>query len=308
MQYLRHPDEFSAMVRVYLAKKNPQSTSLSDDWKYCYDMLGKVSRSFAAVIQNLGDELRDSICVFYLVLRALDTIEDDTTLDMAIKIPWMENFGTAVMCPEEFTFDCGFGDERLLLQNFRRVLVCFHSLKKEYQEIILDITERMSSGMREFFGKRITTMDDYNLYCHYVAGLVGVGLSKMFATSRLEDASYANMDSIANSMGLFLQKVNIIRDYLEDYNDKRYFWPDEIWKQYATDFGDFTDVKNSQQVCRRFFCAHRGFCFVPRFFVFGLIFAFNLHDRGHDPHVSPADRDPLRAGHCRRSRRPRKTR
>lgn len=35
------------------------------------------------------------------------------------------------------------------------------------------------------------------------------------------------------SMGLFLQKTNIIRDYLEDYVDGRAFWPQDVWKKYA---------------------------------------------------------------------------
>ena len=30
-------------------------------------------------------------------------------------------------------------------------------------------------------------------------------------------------------MGLFLQKTNIIRDYLEDLEGGRTFWPDEVW-------------------------------------------------------------------------------
>jgi hypothetical protein len=34
------------------------------------------------------------------------------------------------------------------------------------------------------------------------------------ATSGLESASYAKADALANQMGLFLQKTNIIRDYL----------------------------------------------------------------------------------------------
>ncbi len=29
-------------------------------------------------------------------------------------------------------------------------------------------------------------------------------------------------------MGLFLQKTNIIRDYLEDFVDGRAFWPQEV--------------------------------------------------------------------------------
>jgi farnesyl-diphosphate farnesyltransferase len=38
-------------------------------------------------------------------------------------------------------------------------------------------------------------------------------------------------------MGLFLQKTNIIRDYLEDYVDGRAFWPRSVWKKYS-DSGD----------------------------------------------------------------------
>jgi hypothetical protein len=49
-------------------------------------------------------------------------------------------------------------------------------------------------------------------------------------------------------MGLFLQKTNIIRDYLEDYVDGRAFWPQEIWKQYTVSknggLGEFADKKN----------------------------------------------------------------
>lgn len=42
-------------------------------------------RSFAVVIQQLPPELRDAICVFYLVLRALDTVEDDMALPEVAK-------------------------------------------------------------------------------------------------------------------------------------------------------------------------------------------------------------------------------
>lgn len=64
-------------------------------------------------------------------------------------------------------------------------------------------------------------------YCHYVAGLVGVGLSKLFSASRLEDPEVGQDTELANSMGLFLQKTNIIRDYLEDTQEGRAFWPQE---------------------------------------------------------------------------------
>ena len=65
-------------------------------------------------------------------------------------------------------------------------------------------------------------------YCHYVAGLVGIGLSRLFAASQLEDECVGQDEHLANSLGLFLQKTNIIRDYLEDINEDRQFWPKAV--------------------------------------------------------------------------------
>jgi len=86
------------------------------------------------------------------------------------------------------------------------------------------------------------------LYCHYVAGLVGHGLSRLFSASCLEDKDLQKQLEISNSMGLFLQKTNIIRDYLEDLDQGRTWWPEEIWGKYASTLGEFksapTDPKS----------------------------------------------------------------
>ena len=39
-------------------------------------------------------------------------------------------------------------------------------------------------------------------YCHYVAGLVGIGLSRLFSASQLEDAIVGKDTDLANSMGV----------------------------------------------------------------------------------------------------------
>lgn len=61
---------------------------------------------------------------------------------------------------------------------------------------------------------QVETVEDYDLYCHYVAGLVGIGLSQLFSASGRESPELATNTELANHMGLFLQKTNIIRDYL----------------------------------------------------------------------------------------------
>jgi farnesyl-diphosphate farnesyltransferase len=40
----------------------------------------------------LGSELRDAVCLFYLVLRALDTVEDDMSFDAAEKAEVLRQF------------------------------------------------------------------------------------------------------------------------------------------------------------------------------------------------------------------------
>jgi hypothetical protein len=42
---------------------------------------------------------------------------------------------------------------------------------------------------------------------------------QLFSESGLEDADLSAKEGLANHMGLFLQKTNIIRDYLEDINE-----------------------------------------------------------------------------------------
>lgn len=61
-----------------------------------------------------------------------------------------------------------------------------------------------------------------------MAGLVGIGLSRLFSVSGLEVEEVGRDHRLANSMGLFLQKTNIIRDYLEDVLQGREFWPKAV--------------------------------------------------------------------------------
>jgi farnesyl-diphosphate farnesyltransferase len=79
----------------------------------------------------------------------------------------------------------------------------------------------------------LRTISEYDLYCHYVAGLVGEGLSRLFAATGKEQPWIADQLVLSNSMGLLLQKTNILRDFREDCEEGRYFWPVEIWGGYG---------------------------------------------------------------------------
>jgi len=193
------------------------------------------------VIQKLDAELRVPVCLFYLVLRALDTIEDDMTLPVELKTAQLLAFHEKLTCKGwTFTQSGPAEKDRQLLVEFDKVVAEYVLLKPVYQEAIGDITRRMGAGMVEFIHKRgVDTRKEWDLYCHYVAGLVGIGLSRLFSRSALEDPAVETREQLANSMGLFLQKTNIIRDYLEDINDGRIFWPAEVWRRYASQLDHF---------------------------------------------------------------------
>ena len=94
----------------------------------------------------------------------------------------------------------------------------------------------MQTGMADYAHKAATTdalyvetIDEYNLYCHYVAGLVGEGLTRFWSASGKEADWLGGQLELSNSMGTLLQKTNIIRDFREDVDQKRFFWPREIW-------------------------------------------------------------------------------
>ena len=103
-------------------------------------------------------------------------------------------------------------------------------------------------------GKRVVTMDDYNLYTHYVAGLVGLGLTGLFVASGLENPKLENQDKIANEMGLFLQKVNILKDFLTDVNEGRLFWPEAVWKLYVPEGAGVEALAKPENLDRALAC------------------------------------------------------
>jgi farnesyl-diphosphate farnesyltransferase len=237
-----------------------QNAQQQDDLAFCDEILVKVSRSFAAVIQQLPATMLVDVLIFYLVLRALDTIEDDTKAFAAddngdnnnngkdTKVELLLNFHKHALTDLSWSLDgVGEGEERRLLQEFPKCCRVYSALSAESRAVISDITQRMAAGMAEFvdkdLGQGTQDVEQYNRYCHFVAGLVGEGLSRLFAVSGLEDASFGKEVKLSDQMGLFLQKTNIIRDYLEDYVDKRAFWPRTIWSKYSLtgDLGYFAN-------------------------------------------------------------------
>ncbi|TID28936.1 hypothetical protein CANINC_002204 [Pichia inconspicua] len=255
LEMFLHPSELKAAVQLKCFRKTLYPlTSTSSTEKLCYEMLKHTSRSFCAVILELNPELRNAVMIFYLVLRALDTVEDDMSIDPKVKIPLLRSFCQKLTLKEwKFTGNADTEKDKIVLLEFTTILTEYHKLKPAYQDIIYDITKEMGNGMADYIENEdfningVKTVKDYDLYCFYVAGLVGHGLTKLGVTAGFSDPYLLKHLELSNSMGLFLQKTNIIRDYKEDQDDGRAFWPQEIWSKHAKKLSDFIDPKNYEK-------------------------------------------------------------
>lgn len=203
---------------------------------------------------ELHPELLVPVALFYLILRGLDTVEDDMTIPLEKKEPVLRNFQD-YLNQDGWTYTENGPDEkdRQLLVEFNVVVEEFKKIKPAYQEIIKDITKRMGNGMADYANNAehnvngVNTVRDYELYCHYVAGLVGEGLTRLFVEGGLANEALLKRPELMESMGQFLQQVNIIRDIKEDLDDGRRFWPKEIWSKHVDKFEDLFKPENKQK-------------------------------------------------------------
>ncbi|KAH6720913.1 isoprenoid synthase domain-containing protein [Leptodontidium sp. MPI-SDFR-AT-0119] len=249
-----HPNQLRSILQWKIwhdpvHTRNPEKESAN--LRECFKYLEMTSRSFSSVIQELNPELLVPVALFYLILRGLDTIEDDMTIPLETKEPKLRKFQD-ILEQEGWTFNENGPNEkdRELLVHFDVVIAEFKLIKPAYRDIIKDITEKMGNGMADYANNAehnihgVNTIKDYELYCHYVAGLVGDGLTRLFVESKLANPALLKRPELSESMGQFLQKTNIIRDIREDFDDKRRFWPKEIWSKHVTKFDDLFDPKN----------------------------------------------------------------
>lgn len=249
MSIFCHPLELRAAIILKYFRRNNlnknNNINYSDDMEICLKLLKKTSRSFNHVILNLNNLIiKKSIIIFYLILRALDTIEDDSKLSINIKLNYLINFHNYLsndkfinfnsdlldnLSPDNNDIDCLF--------KFKSIFNEFKKLPLNIQLIIIDITKKMGYGMKKYsnLNYKINTINDYDDYCYYVAGLVGIGLTDIIKENNqiLPLKNSFEFDKIIISMGLFLQKTNIIRDYYEDKLNNKQFWPLEITNKYS---------------------------------------------------------------------------
>ncbi|KAF2979892.1 hypothetical protein EK904_009165, partial [Melospiza melodia maxima] len=95
-----------------------------------------------------------AVCIFYLVLRALDTVEDDMSIPLDVKVPMLHEFHSHLYQPD-WKYTESKEKDRQVLEDFPTISMEFRKLSKVYQDVISDICHKMGVGMAEFLEKKV---------------------------------------------------------------------------------------------------------------------------------------------------------
>ncbi len=198
--------------------------------------LDAVSRSFALCIPKLEPPFRDHVALAYLLLRVLDTVEDAPFTDKLVQARQFERLrGFLHALPAQAdvdVFTAGFpaalsDGERALIGDTFALVEDAHALPAPARAAVFRAIERMAEGMAAYARRpsplRLVDLEDVTRYCCFVAGLVGEMLTELWA---LGSAEVAPPMALAYQFGIFLQKLNILKDQQEDEAAGRFLVPD----------------------------------------------------------------------------------
>ncbi len=216
------------------------------DRVFCQALLPQVSRTFAACIRLLPPPVDHQVLVAYLLCRIADTIEDTADLPVADKERLLRQFeicledADASPDPLREAFATPRIADELLTRETAAVLREFRALGEPACAAIRPWVQEMCRGMAQFARVHsearpdrlvsLTSVDELDRYCYYVAGTVGHLLTEIFRlhSPRVTPRHYARLKALSTSFGLGLQLTNIIKDVADDRQRGWSFVPTQL--------------------------------------------------------------------------------
>ncbi|MBK7583997.1 MAG: phytoene/squalene synthase family protein [Myxococcales bacterium] len=177
----------------------------------CLSVLAEHSKSFALAARLLPPDTRADAAALYAWCRHADDLIDLSAAEaQPAQLEQLESELSSVYAGEIQT--------SLVLGAFQE-LVQARGLPRYYAEELLE-------GMRmDVEGRRYESLDELLLYCHRVAGVVGLMMCHVLGVS---DATALRN---AAHLGIGMQLTNICRDVLEDWGRGRLYLPRALLEQ-----------------------------------------------------------------------------
>ncbi len=197
-----------------------------------------VSRTYAILVPMLPDRLADAVGLAYLVMRIVDTLEDDPRLSVEQRLHYFALLEAALDSDGGAAARLAgpLGDtrpEQQLMQQTPEVLLKLAALDPGYREPICAAARSMMAGIRRLIARSrqrdlpypaIRDSGELREYCYYVAGVVGEMLCAVMAHF-LSSPALNRLRDLAVELGVGLQLVNILKDAARDRQRGRRYLP-----------------------------------------------------------------------------------
>lgn len=204
---------------------------------FYHQHLENVSRSFSFCIMQLVPPAKEWVALSYLLCRIVDTIEDSIWPDNQLQRNAFQQFKLFLDSPpskNEFIkwFNC-FPDEipvveKKLIADLPLLLIDKKELPPEIQDQLIHTISNMIDGMLYFLNHykknsvlTLPSLAATNQYCFFVAGIVGELLTRIY-TYLIPEFEWTDPLVIQSfHFGIFLQKINILKDQASDQSAGR---------------------------------------------------------------------------------------
>jgi len=237
------------------------------DWEYCRNILPLVSRTFALNIGQLEGDIFKTVLLGYLLFRIVDTFEDTIYQDEREKIADLRDFAEIFKGDKDLSHRLKLyeslkfrwkesSNEKSLIENGHIILRCYFDLRDTYRKIIDPLIIETSEGMLEFQKRKLqsnseifqlTDIKELEEYCYYVAGVVGVLLTKIFCDREGVKKQKSKLKKFQIHFGIALQLINIIKDYQKDILRGWCYIPNSITEEYRIDINAIETLSINQR-------------------------------------------------------------
>jgi phytoene synthase len=191
----------------------------------------RVARTFALAARFLPRAVRDDVDLLYLVLRTLDDLVDlEGAGDGGARA---DDGGTQVADAEARLAAVEAWSRGLPAAMPTRETRILDDLARRHPSLPRDAVADFMAGMRQdLAGPRIATEADLDEYGYRVAGTVGRLMAAILG------AEGPRADAAARSLGIAMQRTNIIRDVDEDLARGRVYLPAETLARHGIAVAD----------------------------------------------------------------------
>ena len=231
-------------------------------YNFCEELTRREAGNFYHSFKYLPEEKRRAIMAYYAFCRRADDIADGDHVDVfpggSSESPESKKYRERIerLSPGEPVLDRSTYNDKMsqlfyyrkklstAYSNFTSTDPIFIALKDTVRKFGINrqLLDDMISGMENDFHKnRYETFEDLYSYCYKVASTVGLVCIEIYGYSDSRARDYAE------SWGVFMQLINILRDVAEDAQRDRIYLPlDDLNRWGITE----EDIKGGKEILK----------------------------------------------------------